>query len=112
MLCLFYLSLVAAGVLTELGDRLETQWKRFGIFLKVDGALLDAIEKERLNISKDCMLELLNKWISLLTGTGSLPRTWQTVVEAVYKTGYGELAQQLARSHRVDLAINDQNKSI
>ena len=102
LLSMLALPVVATGVLTDLGDRLDTQWKRFGIFLKVDGALLDTIERDRFNISKDCMLELLNKWMSFQTGTGSLPRTWKTVVEAVHKTGYGELAQQLAHNHGVD----------
>ena len=52
---------------------------------------------------EECMLDLVGKWTSHQTGTGTLPRTWQTVVEAVKKTGDVALAQELALQHGVDL---------
>ena len=52
---------------------------------------------------EECMLDLVGKWTSHQAGTGTLPRTWRTVVTAVKKTGDGVLAQELALQHGVDL---------
>ena len=52
----------------------------------------------------DCMLDLLGKWTSNQAGTGTLPRTWQTVVEAVKNTGFPAIAENLARKHGVTLS--------
>ncbi len=50
-----------------------------------------------------CMLDLLSKWTSNQAGTGALPRTWQTVMEAVRKTGFAVLADNLTHEHGVNL---------
>ena len=52
----------------------------------------------------DCMLDLLGKWTSNQEGTGTLPRTWKTVVEAVKETGFGAIAEKLALKHGVNLS--------
>ena len=52
---------------------------------------------------EDCMLDLLSRWTSKQEGTGTLPRTWQTVVEAVRKTGFPVIAENLAHKHGVTL---------
>ena len=49
----------------------------------------------------DCMLDLLGRWTSNQKGTGTVPRTWQTVVEAVKKTGFGGISENLAHKHEV-----------
>ena len=43
-----------------------------------------------------CMLQLVEKWLHHEDGTGDLPRTWKTVVQAVKDAGNGLLAEQLA----------------
>ena len=53
---------------------------------------------------EDCMLELLGKWTSNQAGTGPLPRTWQTVVNAVKDTGFEVIAKALALKHGVNLS--------
>ena len=65
---------------------------------------MEAIEIDRLRKPNACMLELVSKWISDEVGTGSLPRTWQTVVEAVKKSGRPDLAEKLALEHGVTLS--------
>ena len=72
------------------------------MFLGVEDSLMAAIGTE--GRPEDCMLELVRKWISKETGTGTLPRTWQTIVEAVKDTGNGVLAEDLAREHGVHLS--------
>ena len=54
---------------------------------------MEAIETSKHCKPDDCMLDLLGRWTSNQTGTGTLPRTWQTVVEAVRKTGFGAFAK-------------------
>ena len=49
---------------------------------------------------EDCMLELLDRWTSKQDGTGTLPRTWQTVIDAVKKTGFGAFAESLALKYK------------
>ena len=57
---------------------------------------------DRINCSRpeDCMLELLDRWTSKEDGTGNLPRTWQTVIDAVKKSGYGAFAESLALKYK------------
>ena len=64
---------------------------------------MEAIKTGDANNPADCMLDLSGKWTSNQAGTGTLPRTWQTVVEAVKKTGFGAIAENLALKHGVHL---------
>lgn len=64
---------------------MDAKWKHFGVFLDVEWSVLEAIQKDRVGRTDDCMLEVLGKWVSSQTGTGSLPCTWQTIVEAIKK---------------------------
>ena len=65
---------------------------------------MEAIERSNQSKPDACMLELLGMWTSNVAGTGSLPRTWQTVVEAVKKSGRPVFAQKLALEHGVTLS--------
>ena len=65
---------------------------------------MESIERSKCGRPDDCMLDLLGKWTSNQAGTGTLPRTWQTVVEAVKKTGFLVIAENLARKHGVTLS--------
>ena len=60
---------------------------------------MEAIQRDKGGSTKDCMLDMLSKWTSNQAGTGALPRTWQTVVDAVQYCGDGDLAQSVARKH-------------
>ena len=65
---------------------------------------MESIERSLRGKPEDCMLDLLGRWTSNQTGTGTLPRTWQTVVEAVKKTGFPVIAENLAQKHGVTLS--------
>ena len=65
---------------------------------------MDAITFDNGLKPEDCMLDLLGRWTSNQAGTGTLPRTWQTVVKAVRKTGFPVIAENLARKHGVTLS--------
>ena len=90
-------------VMKALYQSLGAQWRHFGTHLHVDSAILDGIETNRSN-EKDRMLQLVEKWLAHENGTGDLPRTWETVVQAVKDAGNGVLAEQLARRYGVQLS--------
>ena len=90
-------------VLGAIGDKLDAKWRRFGTFLRFESSLLNSIESENSKRITDCMLDLVTKWVDEYEGSGDLPRTWQTVVEAVRKSGCGKLAEKLAKKYRVNL---------
>ena len=89
-------------VIKALNHQLDAQWREFGTFLYVKPAVMDGISKDKSNVAS-CMLLLVEKWLYCEDGTGNLPRTWKTVVQAVKDTGKGLLAQQLAEQHGVQL---------
>ena len=90
-------------MIKALNHELDAKWWDFGTFLYVKPAIMSGIKKDKLNV-EDCMLKLVEKWLEHDDGTGTLPRTWKTVVQAVKDTGKRLLAQQLAEQHRVQLS--------
>ena len=95
----WYISPMLADILTALDHRLDAKWRHFGTFLRVEYQVLEVIQRDKGGNPEDCMLDLLSKWTSNQAGLGTLPRTWQTVLEAVHHCGDGALAQSLARKH-------------
>ena len=89
-----------ADIITALDHRLDAKWRHVGTYLRVEYKVLEAIQQDKGGNPEDCMLDLLSKWNSnQAAGMGTLPRTWQTVVEAVHYCGDRDLAQSLARKH-------------
>ena len=64
---------------------------------------MEAIKVDNGGRPDDCMLDLPSKWTSNQAGTRALPRTWETVVEAVRKNGFLVLADNVAHEHVVIL---------
>ena len=92
-------------VIKALQREVDAKWREFGTHLHVKPALMDSILKDKSNTgARDCMLQLVEKWLGHEDGTGSLPRTWQTVVQAVKDTGNRLLAEQLAEQYGVQLS--------
>ena len=89
------LSHLTTDIIEALDHQLDAKWRHFGTFLRVKYQTMEAIDAGDGGNPADCMLDLLGKWTSNQAGTGALPRTWQTVVEAVKKTGFGAIAETL-----------------
>lgn len=89
-------------VIGALKQQVDAKWRHFGTFLRVDAALMNTIATDNKE-STNCMLELVTKWVNGHDGTGQLPRTWQTVVNAVKGSGCGKLAEELAVKNGVTL---------
>ena len=64
---------------------------------------MEKIRQDKSNVGA-CMLQLVEKWLGHDNGTGDLPRTWETVVQAVKDAGNGLLAEQLAKRFAVQLS--------
>ena len=100
-------SLLPADIVKALNNQLNGKWwlwRLFGTFLHVDYQIIKSIERIKSGKPKVCMLDLLGRWTSNQAGTGTLPRTWQTVVEAMKKTRFGDITQILAIKHGLNLA--------
>lgn len=82
---------------------MDANWRHFGTYLDVEYKVMESIQKDKMGNSKDCMLDLVSKWASEQEGTGTLLRTWQVVVEAVWSSGDTALALNLAHQHGVHL---------
>ena len=95
ILCTFSLFTYHVDVIRALTHQLDAEWREFGTFLHVQPAIMDGIDKDRTNVGA-CMLQLVEDWVWHKDGTGDLPRTWTTVVQAIKDMGAGVLAQQLA----------------
>ena len=92
-------------VIKALQHEVDAKWREFGTHLQVKPALMDSIRKDESNTgARDCMLQLVEKWLGHEDGTGSLPRTWTTVAQAVKDTGNGRLAEQLVEQYGVQLS--------
>ena len=94
--------LSSTDVIRALGNHIDSRWKHFGTFLHIQPTLMDAIGNDSTH-SADYMLDLVSKWVTYQEGSGDLPRTWQTVVEAVRDSGFGQLALDLAKRYEVTL---------
>ena len=75
----------------------------FGTFLCVEYAVLKRIRMHSSDVAS-CMLQLVEQWLNHENGTGDLPRTWETVVQAVRDTGHGLLASLLVQQYGVSTA--------
>ena len=87
-------------VTEALSPQLDSEWRAFGSRLRVEGAIMDSIEKDKAKVGER-MLQLVEKWLGEEDGTGVRPRTWETVVQVVKGMGRVPLAKQLAEKHGV-----------
>ena len=97
-------SLLPADIVKALNHQLDAKWRHFGTFLHVDYQTMESIGTSKRGEPDDCMLDLLSRWTSNQAGTGTLPRTWQTVVEALKETGFVAIAENLAQKHGLTLS--------
>ena len=71
------------------------QWEAVADYLEVSyekRAVIAASERGRVDV---CCRELFNQWLQQLPGTGSLPRTWGTVLDVVREGVGPEVAKQI-----------------
>ena len=69
-------------MIRALDGKLDAKWRKFGTFLNIEPAIMDRIKEDNSD-AEDCMLQLVEGWVCNRDGTGELPRTWKTVMQAV-----------------------------
>ena len=71
------------------------QWKEFAVHLRVDLNTRRLISQKCQNFGEDCFKELVRRWLRSGDGTGDLPRTWETVLQALKLTGFPLLVEDV-----------------
>ena len=90
-----------ANILTEahlwqlVGRKMHSRWKEFAVHLHVETRTTDVVYKQCLAVAEDCFKELTHRWLRRGDGTGDLPRTWETVFEALRLTGFPLLVKDI-----------------
>ena len=102
-LCSLMKHLFISDILRALDRRLDSNWQEFGTFLNVEYCVIKSIEIEEKGKLRSCMLHLVGSWIDYHSGTGDLPRTWETVSKAVRDAREPKLAMTIAEKHGVTL---------
>ena len=74
---------------------MSADWEMFAVHLNIDPGVREQVKEDCHRISKRCLLQVVHRWLQGEEGTGVLPRTWSSVVSAVEKCGYGDLAARL-----------------
>ena len=74
---------------------MHSRWKEFAVHLHVETRTTDVVYKQCLAIVEDCFKEVTGRWLCGEEGTGDLPRTWETVFEALRCTGYPLLVKDV-----------------
>ena len=68
----------------DLVDRVAAEWYKLGIVLQVETYLLNNITANSVQQGVEkCCMDLFMRWLRGDRGTGSLPRTWDTIIPAV-----------------------------
>lgn len=102
-MCSLVKHLFISDILRALDHKLDCNWQEFGTFLNVEYRVIKSIEIEERGKLHSCMLHLVGSWIDNQRGTGGLPRTWETVSEAVRDAREPKLAMKIAEKYGVTL---------
>ena len=84
----------------DLVDRVAAEWYKLGIVLQVETYVLNniTVNSVQQGVEKCCM-DLFVRWLRGDKGTGSLPRTWDTIIPAVEEID-PPLAQELHSKYK------------
>ena len=88
-------------------SQVSPNWTDFGHHLGIEMSLLKRIERDVKQTASDggsdgaiwrrCFNELSAKWLSSEGDTGDLPRIWKSVLTALKKSGFGQLASEMEK---------------
>lgn len=83
----------------------QNNWRMIGVYMKLKGRLLDAIEQRCRRDATRCLEEMVRTWLSLSYDVKKYGRpTWQFVIMAVAKgSGNNRYAGELATKFRREL---------
>ena len=99
------------------GEILYAEWEIFATHLQVERERREGICTQCHGDVTDCFIAVTSRWLSCEPGTGNLPRTWDTVFDALKLTGYPNLVDHVieelaSECHPGQICnVSDQNKS-
>ena len=74
---------------------MDAKWEVFATHLHVERNVREGIHSEVLGNVTRCFGEVTDRWLSGGKGTGDLPRTWDTVFNALRRAGQRGLVQDI-----------------
>ena len=77
------------------GEIVDAEWEMFATHLQVEIERRKGIHTQCHGIVTDCFVAVTSIWLSCESGTGNLPRTWDTVFDALKLTGYPDLVDHV-----------------
>ena len=80
---------------TVVVDRISHKWRGIAIFLKFSISKMDYIEHDTGREKRDICLKMFSEWLKNAKETGSLPRTLQSVCEALKDRDEKQVADEL-----------------
>ena len=89
-----------SDLLTVTLDTVAIWWEEVATHLGIEQCLVDMVKKDNTHSCQDACRSILNDWLARKPYTGSEKRCWWTVLTAVAKSGYWELAWQLRASSK------------
>jgi hypothetical protein len=88
-------SLTVSALFRLVSKKMCSKWYVFGVHLGVERSLMDTVRKDCGGEVKGCFLEVTERWLSGEDDTGDLPRTWETVFDALKQTGFPLLVREV-----------------
>ena len=88
-------TLTEANLWNLVGIKMYSRWKEFAVHLHVETRITNVVYKQCLAIVDDCFKEVSGRWLGGEEGTGDLPRTWETVFEALRLSGFPLLVKDV-----------------
>ena len=74
--------------------RIASNWDTLALYLGVEQHVIDAVNEDHRRCEK-ASRDILNRWLNGEHDTGSMHRTWRSVLTALRESGEEELAEQL-----------------
>ena len=80
---------------TVVVDRVSHKWRKIATFLKFSINKMDSIEHDASREKRDVCLMMFSEWLREAKETGDLPRTLQSVCEALNDCDEKQVAKEL-----------------
>ena len=89
-----------SDLLTVTLDTVAIQWEEVAAHLGIEQCLVDMVKKNNPLCCRSACQSILNKWLACKPYTGSVKRCWSSVLVALERSGYWQLAWQLRASSK------------
>ena len=77
--------------------KIASDWEQFAIYLGVEPTCIDIIRRNNAQNAVAACREMVRNWMTKERDTGSQPRTWDTVVQAIKRMGREDLVDELSK---------------